>query len=68
LLLWGIFDRESLDSLAGQLMPLKNRRPVLKCRESDATAMKVTKGSRLRRLSDDSVYVVRDLAPDGTAE
>jgi hypothetical protein len=62
--LWGIFDRPSVDSF-GQLMPVKNRHPIVTCRESDARELKLVKGSRIRRLADDASYTVRDLEPDG---
>lgn len=64
-MLWAVFDIPSITS-DGVLIPVRSRRPVLTCRTSDAALHKLIKQSPVTREADGSVYLVRDLEPDGT--
>jgi hypothetical protein len=63
--LLAIFERETVDSL-GQMIPVQNRRPMLTCRESDATLHELVKGSRVVRIADKAPYIVATVEPDGS--
>ena len=63
--LWGTFDRDSVDSL-GQIIAVRNRKPLITCRDSDVEAHELVKGSVIKRVADGVSFVVRDLEPDGT--
>lgn len=62
--LWAIFDRESFDS-EGNFVPVKNRRPMMTCRESDVQLHGLVNKSVVTRLSDGSRWTVKDFEPDG---
>lgn len=62
--LWAIFDRESIDS-EGSFVPVKNRKPMLTCRESDVELHGLVSKSVVERLSDGSKWTVREFEPDG---
>lgn len=63
-MLWGIFDREYYDAVAG-VQTIESRRPVITCRSSDVEAHELIKKSVIRRVADDQTFVVKRLEPDG---
>ena len=63
--LWAVFDRPSFDA-DGLLIPVKNRRPELQCRDIDVEAHGLVKQSPITRDIDGTKFFVKDLEPDGT--
>jgi len=59
--LWAIFDNEYAEA-SGEV-DVETRTPVLLCRESDAKAQSIGKGTAVTRAG--RQYVVRRLEPDG---
>lgn len=63
--LLAIFDRAYEESvLTGHVVA--NRRPILHCRTSDIAAHELVKQYKVTRVSDGSVFFVKDFEPDGT--
>lgn len=63
--LWAVFDIPSFDT-EGLPIPVRNRKPVLTCRESDVVLHDLVKQSPVTRVSDGVQYLVRDFEYDGT--
>lgn len=63
--LYGIWDCPSID-VDGGVIPVKDRKPQIECRESDIAAHALVKRSSITRDADGAKYFVRDLDYDGT--
>lgn len=63
-MLWGIFDREYRDSVAGAFV-VESSEPVIRCRTSEVVAHELIKKSVVRRVADDTTFVVKRLEHDG---
>lgn len=63
--LYGIWDRPSID-VDGGVIPVKDRKPQIECRESDIAAHALIKKSPITRDADGKQYFVRDFDFDGT--
>jgi len=63
--LYGIWDSPSVDA-DGLLIPVKDRRPQIECREFDVVAHELVKESPVTREADGTRWFCREFVPDGT--
>lgn len=63
--LYGIWDCPSID-IDGGVIPVKDRKPQIECRESDVALHALVKKSPIARDADGTSYSVRDFDFDGT--
>jgi hypothetical protein len=63
--LWMVFDETFLETDVNGFV-VSNREPRGEARTSDVEAHELIKDSRITRVSDGSVWFVKDLEPDGT--
>jgi len=62
---YGIWDSPSVDA-DGLLIPVKDRKPQIECRDSDVVAHELVKGSPVTREADGTRWFCREFVPDGT--
>lgn len=63
--LYAIWDCPSID-IDGGVIPVKDRKPQIECRESDVGLHELVKQSPITRDADGKAYFVRDFDYDGT--
>jgi len=62
---YGIWDSPSVDA-DGLLIPVKDRKPQIECRDSDVVAHELVKESPVTREADGTQWFCREFVPDGT--